>query len=224
MQNVLEKEKEQFVAERSEAVSSCSRSIYWYVKRFLDVAVAAVMLLLLLIPFGIIAILIKLDDGGPVLFTQIRIGRNGKPFQIYKFRTMSLDAPYYLPTELWDKSYEYVTKVGSFLRRTSLDELPQVLNILKGDMSWISPRPLIPNEGIIHNLRQQCGVYAVRPGLTGLAQICGRDEVDRIQKASLDTQYVRNFGLFQDLRILFVTIPQILTGAGVCENENGDIE
>ena len=190
---------------------------YGLVKRSLDVCMAALGLLILLIPFCIIALVLYCDDPGPVLFQQYRVGRGGKNFRLYKFRTMKQDTPHSVATRDMHDPDQYVTRVGHFLRKTSLDELPQLFNVLRGDMSLVGPRPLIPEETDIHEMRRQQGVYTLRPGLTGLAQINGRDLVQAEEKVRYDVCYLEHFGLWLDLKILLATVPKVLGGEGVVE-------
>lgn len=178
---------------------------------------SAVGLGVLLIPFGFIALLIYLDNPGKIIFTQKRVGRNGEMFYIYKFRTMRSDTPAYLSTAQLKDPDQYLTGFGRILRQLSIDELPQLANVIRGDMSLIGPRPLIPEEEDIHHLRMRNNVYSVRPGITGLAQINGRDLTAPEDKVYWDTLYVRECSLKLDVKILFGTIPQILTGKGVVE-------
>ena len=182
----------------------------------------------LALPLGVLLLLIYLDDPGPVFFLQDRVGRNGKIFRLYKLRTMKQTAPAYLSTEEMENPGDYVTKTGRILRKLSLDEIPQLFNVLKGDMSLIGPRPLIPQEKDIHALREEKGVYTLRPGITGLAQINGRDQVEMEEKVRLDAEYLRKFGFLTDVSILLRTIPKVIDSEGVrlgeWEPETGDAE
>ena len=177
-----------------------------YVKRILDVTVACIMLVALFPFLALIALIIKLDSKGPVLFTQKRLGMNEVPFQIYKFRTMRTDAPSEMATNQLYQSGRYITRVGVYLRTLSLDELPQLYNIIIGDMSFVGFRPCLWNEFELDEERRKTGAYAVRPGITGLAQIRGRDELEPREKAKLDGVYARNVGFDYDLRILTKTV------------------
>ena len=180
----------------------------WYlsVKRILDIVLSTVLLIFLMLPMAFICIIIRIDSSGGAIFKQIRVGKNGEKFTCYKFRTMYRDAPKNIPqTKLWDRD-KYITPTGRFLRRTSLDELPQLFNVLKGDMSLVGPRPLIPSEGEIHDLRRRCGVYSIRPGMTGLAQVNGRDRLDDMEKTRFDVKYRRNISFFEDVRIAYRTL------------------
>ncbi len=179
---------------------------YRYLKRFFDIIIAYFLLLILYIPMLIIAILIYFFDGSPVIFKQIRVGKNKKKFICYKFKTMRNDAPRNLSTEEFTDAQKYITPIGAFLRKTSLDELPQLLNVLAGDMSLVGPRPLIPEEKEMHKIRNSHGAYSVRPGITGLAQVCGRDNLTDARKAECDILYARNMNLLTDAKIIVQTI------------------
>lgn len=200
------------------------RTTYRIIKRIADIVLSVAGLAVLLIPFGVIALLIYLDNPGKIFFTQKRVGRNGKLFYIYKFRTMRSDTPAYLSTAQLKDPDQYLTKLGRVLRQLSIDELPQLANVIRGDMSLIGPRPLIPEEADIHQLRMLHNVYSVRPGITGLAQVNGRDLTSPEDKVYWDALYVRDCGLRLDSKILFSTIPQILTGKGVVEGYNNQTE
>ena len=150
--------------------------------------------------------MIRLTSKGPVIFEQERIGQFGKVIKIYKFRTMKSKAPKSKATKDFDDAKEYITKFGRFLRVTSLDEMPQLLNVLKGDMSIIGPRPLILDEVFIHKLREKNDVYLIKPGITGLAQVNGRDFLDAQDKVNFDTEYLHNMSLKLDLIIFIKSI------------------
>lgn len=190
---------------------------YCGVKRMLDFILSFLGLTMLLIPLALVALVVYIDDPGTVFFSQKRVGRNGKLFRLYKFRTMKMDTPKYMATKNVDDPDKYITRVGRVLRKLSLDEIPQLFNVLKGDMSLVGPRPLIPNEEEIHTMRDRFGVYSVRPGVTGLAQINGRDLVTPAQKVHWDVKYVENFGFRMDLKILLLTVPRVFGGSGVVE-------
>lgn len=203
-------------------------TVYYKVKRVLDILGAITGFIFLALPLGVLLLLIYLDDPGPVFFLQDRVGRDGKIFRLYKLRTMKQTAPAYLSTEEMENPGDYVTKTGRILRKLSLDEIPQLFNVLKGDMSLIGPRPLIPQEKDIHALREEKGVYTLRPGITGLAQINGRDQVEMEEKVRLDAEYLRKFGFLTDVSILLRTIPKVIDSEGVrlgeWEPETGDAE
>lgn len=191
-----------------------------YFKRLLDFLVSLILILVLFLPGIIIAILIKVSaPREPIFFQQERVGKNGIDFQIYKFRTMSSQAPHALATEDFNHPMQYITPVGSFLRRTSIDELPQLLNVLKGEMSIIGPRPLIPTEKRVLNQRQQLGADKVLPGITGLAQISGRDEISGVKKTELDADYVKHLSAKLDAQILLKTIAVVLFQKGFHEGK-----
>lgn len=191
--------------------------LYCKCKRLIDIVLAVFGLVLLLIPFALISAIVYADDPGPVIFSQYRIGRYGKRFKLYKFRTMKRDTPKYLSTREVEDPNQYITRVGHVLRKFSLDELPQLFNVIKGDMSLVGPRPLIADEYEIHAMRMRFGVYSIRPGVTGLAQIHGRDLVSPADKVRWDVKYLQTFGLIPDLKILLQTIPKIFGGDGVVE-------
>ena len=153
-----------------------------FVKRLLDKIISSIGIVFLALPISIIAIMIKFDSPGPVFFKQKRIGINKKYFFIYKFRTMRIDTPKDTPTHLMKDPEKYITKIGKFLRKTSLDELPQIYNILTGDMSIIGPRPALWNQDDLVAQRDKYGANSIKPGLTGLAQISGRDELEITEK------------------------------------------
>lgn len=196
-----------------------SKSFYGYVKRFLDLTIAVLGFVVLLVPMAIIALIIYLDDPGEVLFAQYRVGRNGKRFKLYKFRSMKLSTPKYLATAEMGDPQQYYTRIGQFLRKLSLDELPQLLNVIKGDMSIVGPRPLISDEYEMHAMRMRFGVYTTRPGITGLAQINGRDAVGPVEKIHFDVQYLQEFGFKTDVKILLSTVPKVLRKEGVRDGE-----
>ena len=187
---------------------------YLVFKRCLDVVIAFTMLLVLWFPMLLIGAWVWLDSPGKALFKQERIGRNGKVFLMYKFRSMHVTAPSDMATRDFKDSEDYITRAGAILRRTSLDELPQLLNILKGDMSFVGYRPVCTTEEELNDKRARCGVLAARPGLTGLAQVCGRDDVDIDEKVVLDAKYVANCSLKMDIWCLFKTVAVVITGEG----------
>lgn len=192
-----------------------SGRVYLRVKRLLDIVLSAMGLAVLLIPIILIALVVYLGDPGSVFFAQYRVGLHGKRFKLYKFRTMKAETPKYLATAELEDPEQYVTKTGRFLRKYSLDEIPQLFNILKGDMSLVGPRPLISDEYEIHAARMRFGVYNLRPGVTGLAQINGRDLLSPEEKVRWDVKYLNEFGPVMDLKILLKTIPKIVDGHDV---------
>ena len=185
-------------------------SRYRYVKRAIDIVGAVVGLTLFAIPAVVIAIAIKWDSKGPVFFRQLRMGRHSVPFVCYKFRSMHVFAPKECTAnDLHDRAH-MVTKVGNFLRKSSLDEVPQLWNVLKGDMSLIGPRPLILKETWINEERARRGVYELQPGITGLAQICGRNQVSDNDKVYFDAYYLEQYGFWMDVKIFFGTMVYVL--------------
>lgn len=198
--------------------------MYQNIKRGLDFLLSLMGLVLLSPVFLILIIAIKLDSPGPVLFRQKRVGIHKSHFHILKFRTMRIDTPKDMPTHLLQNPEQYITKVGKFLRKTSLDELPQIINILKGDMAIVGPRPALWNQYDLIAERDKYGANDVRPGLTGWAQINGRDELEIPVKAKLDGQYIQKMGFVMDLRCFFGTFLSVLRGDGVVEGGTGSMK
>ena len=195
----------------NEQLLSRRQRVYLVFKRFCDVFIAIVSLIFLLIPFAIISIIQKVTlPKEPVFFRQTRIGQNGKPFILTKFRSMKSSAPHDCPTKDFNEGEQYITKWGRFLRDTSIDELPQLFQVLTGKMSLIGPRPLIPQEEAVHKMRKQAGVYQLRPGMTGWAQVNGRDLVEDEEKVEFDRAYLENLGLKIDIKILCMTVKRLL--------------
>ncbi|WP_427337947.1 sugar transferase [Caloranaerobacter sp. DY30410] len=188
-----------------------------YLKRIIDFTLSLIAMIILWPVFLIIAILIKLDSKGPVLFKQKRVGKNKKHFYILKFRTMRTDTPKDMPTHMLKNPEMFITRVGKFLRKTSLDELPQIINILKGEMSIIGPRPALWNQYDLIEERDKYGANDIYPGLTGWAQINGRDELPIDIKAKYDGEYVEKISLAFDVKIFFKTIFSVLRSEGVKE-------
>ena len=178
---------------------------YLGVKRMLDVILSALLLLILTLPMLIIGIWVASTSSGGAIFRQERIGRGERSFVCLKFRTMYRDAPSDVPSSEFKNAEVYVTSVGRFLRRTSLDELPQLINVLRGEMSLVGPRPLIPRESGIRELRRDAGVYELRPGITGLAQINGGERLCDREKVELDRKYRESVSFFTDLKIVALT-------------------
>ena len=195
----------------------------YFFKRLFDFIISFFAVVVLLIPFIIIAIAIKLDSKGPVFFTQKRVGKNKKLFKILKFRSMRIDTPKNAPTHELQDPKKWITKVGGFLRKTSLDELPQIFNILMGQMSIIGPRPALYNQDDLIAERDKYGANSVRPGLTGWAQINGRDELEIPIKAKLDGEYVERLSFFFDCKCFFGTIKSVLVSDGVVEGGTGEL-
>ncbi len=191
--------------------------MYLKVKRLFDFILALIGLILLSPLFLIIIISIKLDSRGPVFFKQKRVGVNKTHFNILKFRTMRIDTPKDMPTHLLKNPEQYITKVGKFLRKTSLDELPQILNIIAGSMAIVGPRPALWNQYDLIAERDKYGANNIRPGLTGWAQINGRDTVSIEDKARYDGDYVENLGVKMDSKCFFGTVISVLKRDGVLE-------
>lgn len=191
-----------------------------YVKQGIDFILSIVGLVLLSPVFLLLILCIKFDSKGPVLFKQRRIGKGKEEFYILKFRTMRIDTPKDMPTHLLENPEAYITKVGKFLRKTSLDELPQIINIIKGEMSIIGPRPALWNQYDLIEERDKYGANDVIPGLTGWAQINGRDEIPIADKAKLDGEYVENISFTFDLKVFLMTIKSVLKSEGVKEGVN----
>lgn len=196
------------------------QKVYLKIKRVLDFIASLVALILLSPVFLIIAVLIKLaSPKETVIFKQKRIGQFGQPFWIYKFRSMKQGTPE-LGTHEFKNAEKYITTVGKFLRKTSLDELPQLFCCIVGTMSLSGPRPLIAREDEIHFLRSYYGIYQVKPGITGLAQINGRDQMEMYEKVRWDRTYVRNISFLLDVKILWKTVVQVLKSEGVEDNSS----
>ena len=195
--------------------------MYQKIKRVFDFILSLLGLVILSPVFLVLIVAIKLDSPGLVLFKQKRVGIHKTYFQILKFRTMRIDTPKDMPTHLLKNPEQYITKTGKFLRKTSLDELPQILNILKGDMAIVGPRPALWNQYDLIAERDKYGANDVRPGLTGWAQINGRDELEIPVKAKLDGEYVEKMGPVMDLRCFFGTFVSVLRGDGVVEGGTG---
>lgn len=187
------------------------------IKGFLDFIISFFAVIALSPLFVLLAILIKIESKGKVFFKQDRVGKNKVIFKCYKFRTMYTDTPSNVPTHMLNNPERYITKIGKFLRLTSLDELPQIINILQGKMSIIGPRPALYNQYDLVEERDKYGANDVRPGLTGLAQIKGRDELEIPVKAKYDGDYVQNLSLKNDIKIFFKTIISVLKHDGVEE-------
>lgn len=189
------------------------------IKRLLDVILSFLALIILFPLYTLLAIAIKIDSRGPVLFKQKRVGKNKVHFWILKFRTMYADTPRDVPTHLLENPESRITRVGRFLRFTSLDELPQIVNILIGQMSIIGPRPALWNQDDLIQERDRYGVNQLTPGLTGFAQIHGRDELPISVKAKMDGYYAEHIGLWLDIKIFFGTLLSVFKGSGVVEGK-----
>ncbi len=195
-----------------------------FFKRAIDIILSFIGIAVLAIPMLIVAVIIKLDSPGPVFFKQKRVGKNKKYFTIIKFRSMPVTAPHDMPTHKLENSEQMLSKFQRFERKMSLDELPQLFNILKGDMSIIGPRPALWNQEDLIAERDKYGANGVRPGLTGLAQISGRDELEIPVKAKLDGEYIEKMSFLFDCKCFFGTITAVLKHDGVVEGGTGELE
>lgn len=192
-----------------------------YIKRFFDIVLSLICLIVFAIPNIIIMIAIAIEDDLPTLFGQKRIGINDTIFNMLKFRSMRSDAPHDVATHLLENPEQYILKVGKIIRKTSLDELPQMFNILKGDMSFVGPRPALWNQYDLIEARDKNGANTVRPGLTGWAQINGRDELDIQSKADFDGEYAKNISFKLDCKIILITFLYVIKQTGVVEGGTG---
>lgn len=198
--------------------------MYLTIKRILDLVLSLSALLLLWPVFLGLALAIKLTSPGPVFFKQKRVGRGKELFEIYKFRTMRSDTPKDIPTHMLGNPETFITPIGKLLRKTSLDEIPQIFNIIKGEMSIIGPRPALWNQDDLVAERDKYGVNDLTPGLTGWAQINGRDELPIPVKAKLDGEYVERYGPVMDLRCFFGTMRSVVKSDGVVEGGTGALQ
>lgn len=199
-----------------------------FVKRLIDIVLSSIAIVILIPVWIVLAIAIKVDDPGPVFFRQKRIARdkNGEKqfFRIFKYRSMKMSTPHDVPTHLLENPEQYITQVGKFLRKTSLDELPQIFNIWKGEMSIIGPRPALWNQDDLYDERAKYGANSVTPGLTGWAQINGRDELEIDVKARLDGTYVEKMSFGFDVKCFLGTIFSVLRSDGVVEGGTGELK
>lgn len=195
--------------------------MYRVVKRLLAILISGLAIIILSPVLLAVAIAIKCDSKGPVLFKQNRVGKDKKHFMIYKFRSMYVDAPADMPTHLLKDPTAMITKVGAFLRKTSLDELPQLFNIFKGEMAIVGPRPALWNQYDLIAERDKYNANSIRPGLTGWAQINGRDELEIDEKSRLDGYYVAHMSFLMDLKCFFGTFISVLKSDGVVEGGTG---
>ena len=193
------------------------------IKRIIDLILSVIIFLILLPVFIIIIFAIKIDSKGPVFFKQKRVGKGKSYFEILKFRTMYIDTPKDMPTHLLENPEAFITKVGKFLRKTSLDELPQLINIIKGDMSFIGPRPALWNQYDLIEERDKYHANDIRPGMSGWAQINGRDELEIPVKAKLDGYYCEHLSFLFDVRCFFGTFISVLRQEGVVEGGTGSM-
>ncbi|MBQ2244843.1 MAG: sugar transferase [Oscillospiraceae bacterium] len=194
-----------------------------FLKRLIDIVLSLLGIIVLAIPMAIVAIVIMVDDPGPAIFKQKRVGKDKELFWLYKFRSMKVNTPD-IPTHLLEDPQRYISKVGNFIRKTSIDELPQLLNILKGDMSVIGPRPALWNQDDLIAERDKYGANDVRPGLTGWAQINGRDELPIEVKARYDGEYIQRLSFAFDVKCFFGTVISVLKHDGVVEGGTSAME
>ena len=186
----------------------------YFFKRLIDIVLSFIAIVILLIPIAIISLIILITDPGPIFFTQKRFGKDKKFFKILKFRTMKVDTPD-VPTHKLKNPDQYVTSIGKILRKLSLDELPQVFNIFIGQMSFIGPRPALWNQEALIKLRDKYHANDVRPGLSGWAQINGRDDISEKRKAKLDGEYIKNLSFLFDCKCFFGTFMKVFKSEGV---------
>lgn len=198
--------------------------MYQVVKRLLAILISGLAIIILSPVLLAVAIAIKCDSKGPVLFKQKRVGKDKQHFMIYKFRSMYVDAPADMPTHMLKDPTAMITKVGAFLRKTSLDELPQLFNIFKGEMAIVGPRPALWNQYDLIAERDKYNANSIRPGLTGWAQINGRDELEIEEKSQLDGYYVAHMSFLMDLKCFFGTFISVLKSDGVVEGGTGTEE
>ncbi len=206
------------VPEDRQAVATESKPrggiVYRFIKRSFDLAVSLTLGLILLLPLAVLCLWVRLDSPGPALFSQKRMGKDGKVFVIYKIRTMQLEAPHDVATNDLEDLDQVTTKLGRFLRKTSLDELPQLWNVICGDMSLVGYRPVCLSEEWLNQQRLERGVFRVRPGITGYAKVKGRDDIGPAEKVELDAYYVEHRGFGLDLWCLFRTVGVLFTREG----------
>ncbi|MDQ5983513.1 MAG: Undecaprenyl phosphate N,N'-diacetylbacillosamine 1-phosphate transferase [Eubacteriales bacterium SKADARSKE-1] len=196
-----------------------SQRMYLPIKCLFDIIISFITICLLSPLLITVSILIKATSKGPVVFSQERVGLHGKVIKIYKFRTMVENSPKNVPTGDLESPHAYITKIGKILRITSIDEIPQLFNVFKGEMSLIGPRPLILNEVKAHEKRLQNGVYLIRPGITGLAQVNGRDFLDIEKKVEFDTAYLHSLSLKMDLYLILKSIIVVFSHSDLSENK-----
>ena len=199
---------EEYIAQFEE--NTRKRYFFRFVKRAFDIVASLIMLILLSPLYLVLAIAVKLDSKGPVIFRQDRMGKDGKTFTCLKFRSMYTEAPHDLATSLFHDAKSYLTRVGRFMRKFSLDELPQIWCVFIGKMSFIGYRPLILNETECNDMRRRLGVFKMRPGISGYAQVSGRDDLYYKNKALLDAEYVKHASIWFDIKLFFRTIAVVL--------------
>ncbi|HEX8552994.1 MAG TPA: sugar transferase [Abditibacteriaceae bacterium] len=188
--------------------------MYPKIKPILDFVTALLLLAIFWPILLLVAIAIRLDSRGPALYKQTRVGQGAHGFTIFKFRSMKIDTPVLSTAEMQQQTFNPFTRLGPFLRKSNLDELPQLFNILLGNMSFVGPRPALPSQTDVNNLRETNGVHALKPGITGLAQALGRDDLDTETKVKYDTEYLHRLSFVMDARILVLTLGAIFTARG----------
>lgn len=193
-----------------------SSFIYRFIKRLIDITFSMLGIIILSPVLIVVSILIKLESRGPIIFKQLRAGKNSKPFYIYKFRSMKIDTPN-IATNDFTNASDYITKIGKFIRKTSLDEMPQLFNILKGDMSIVGPRPVILEESELIELRQAYNIDKILPGITGWAQINGRDNIGNKEKVKYDYEYLSKKSVLMDVYIILMTALKVLKRSDIKE-------
>ncbi|MDL2292006.1 sugar transferase [Acholeplasma sp. OttesenSCG-928-E16] len=196
------------------------KKFYFVIKFVLDELFSLISLIVLSVVFLVIGVLVKATSKGPVFFVQNRVGKNNKIFKLHKFRTMRIDSPHDTATHLLDNPDQYITKIGKFLRKTSLDELPQLWDIFRGKMSFIGPRPALWNQYDLIEARSQMGISKLKVGLSGYAQTHGRDDNSIEEKVKLDKYYADKFGFIMDCRCFFLTILKVIKREGVVEGKS----
>lgn len=200
------------------------KPVYEFFKRIFDIVCSLLAIIVFGLPMLIVAIAIKCDSKGPVIFKQNRVGKNKKLFKIWKFRSMYTNTDPNAPTHQLGNANSHITKVGAFIRKTSIDELPQLLNILSGKMSFVGPRPALWNQDDLITERDKYHANDIKPGLTGLAQVNGRDELEITVKAKFDGEYVKKREFFYDIGLIFKTALKVFKHDGVVEGGTGAIE
>lgn len=195
------------------------KRLYKILKRIIDFILSLIATIILLPFFILFAAVIKIESKGPVFFKQKRVGKDKKHFMIYKFRTMRIDTPKDMPTHMLKNAESYITRFGKIMRKTSIDELPQLINILKGEMSIIGPRPALWNQEDLIVERDKYDANSIRPGLTGWAQVNGRDELEIPVKAKFDGEYVEKMSFLFDVKIFFMTILKVFKKDGIVEGK-----
>ena len=226
VENGMESENADGVRGHLEAVGESDKKRSFYdrvVKRMLDVILSFCGLVVLSPVFLVLSLWIVIDDPGSIFFTQKRIGRNKQYFRLHKFRSMKMSTPHDKPTHMLTNPEQYITKAGRFIREHSLDELPQIWDIFIGNMSIVGPRPALWNQDLLTAERDKYGVNDIKPGLTGWAQINGRDELEIPAKAKLDGEYVQKESFLFDCRCLLGTISYVVRGTGVVEGGTGEM-